>query len=519
LNETLYSSRNARRSVIDTLAFRALSQISTIVGYVILVRAMSEQDFGVLSLLYAFIPVVATAASLGLEQVLRRFQPEYLRAGDRAGAAWLVRVVTRWRFGTSVIVLAAIIALWQWLAPTFKLTEHRDAFLLFCVLITLHFQVGILQIALSSHMLHRFSVGATALLSFVKLIAYLGMYQYGRLTLEAAIIADTAAYACAYGVLLWAYRRRCLGPETNSGFALRGDERRRLLRYGVLNNFNDAGVLLMYSTLDTFFIAAFIDTLSVGIYAFYTRLRGMFASASPLKLFETVIQPMIFAVPREEADRKLPQYFSFLLNIELLVQWPALAIAIVYHAELVQLVFAGKFAEHSWLLPVIFGFGIANSMADPVALVAQYEERAGIILTSKIFTIYNLAAMALLVPALGIVGAVLASGTAQLLKNVFIWWHVRRRAVWINAWKSLATCASLWGATVVACAALKGKMAATVPLQLALGAVVIFIALCLHARSSALTNSDRTILASLAGERRHGVLRRFGLLPSGATGT
>ena len=38
---------------------------------------MSEQDFGIFNLLYAFIPVVSTLASLGLEQVLRRFQPEY----------------------------------------------------------------------------------------------------------------------------------------------------------------------------------------------------------------------------------------------------------------------------------------------------------------------------------------------------------------------------------------------------------------------------------------------------------
>ena len=76
----LYSRERARRSLFNTIGYRAISQVATLLGYIVLVRALTEQSFGVLSLLYAFIPVVSTLASLGLEQTLRRFQPEYLRA-------------------------------------------------------------------------------------------------------------------------------------------------------------------------------------------------------------------------------------------------------------------------------------------------------------------------------------------------------------------------------------------------------------------------------------------------------
>ena len=86
-----YSRGNARRSVFHTAVFRVLSQVSTLASYIVLVRAMSEHEFGVLSLLYAFIPVVSTTASLGIEQTLRRFQPEYLRAGNYSTATWLLR--------------------------------------------------------------------------------------------------------------------------------------------------------------------------------------------------------------------------------------------------------------------------------------------------------------------------------------------------------------------------------------------------------------------------------------------
>src|SRR5688572_8616932 len=97
----LYSRKSARRSLIDTVTFRALSQIAAVLGYIVMVRAMSREDFGVLNLLYAFYPLVGTVASLGLEQTLRRYQPEFLSGARPEAAHWLWRTVARARFGVN----------------------------------------------------------------------------------------------------------------------------------------------------------------------------------------------------------------------------------------------------------------------------------------------------------------------------------------------------------------------------------------------------------------------------------
>ena len=124
----LYTRGRARRALIDTVAYRAISQVATILGYMVMVRAMTKEDFGVFNLLYSFIPVISTFASLGLEQTLRRYQPEYLRAGNRSAAAWLVRFVASARFGTNVILLSAILLGWNYVAPLFKLQPYRAEF-------------------------------------------------------------------------------------------------------------------------------------------------------------------------------------------------------------------------------------------------------------------------------------------------------------------------------------------------------------------------------------------------------
>ena len=106
----LYDRSKARRSLFDTITYRIASQVATVLGYVVLVRAMGKEDFGVLNLLYSFIPLVGTAASLGLEQTLRRFQPEYLRQGDigRRGLAG-AGVSRRCGSSTNLLVLGAVL--------------------------------------------------------------------------------------------------------------------------------------------------------------------------------------------------------------------------------------------------------------------------------------------------------------------------------------------------------------------------------------------------------------------------
>lgn len=513
----LYTRGRARRSLIDTVAFRAVSQLATFLGYVVLVRGMSKEDFGVFNLLYAFIPVVSTVASLGLEQTLRRYQPEYLQAGNAAAASWLVRFVASARFGTNVLVLGATLLAWNHVAPIFKLTPYRGEFLVLCLLALLHFQARILQLSLASHMLHRYSVGSLAVLAIVKLAAYTGLAALGSLTLVNALLADVAGFALAYASMFRAYRRYCVPTERDRAYRPDPMERRRLLRYGIFNNFNDAGTLILSSKSDSFFIAAIIDPLTVGIYAFYTRLNEMAHQLLPTRVFDNIIQPMFFAVPQGESARRIPQYFTFLLNISLLMQWPVLAFATAYHGEIVRTVFGGKFIEQSWLLPVVVGFSTVNIIATPTALVAQYEEKPGIILLSKIFIIYNVAAILVLLPSIGVYGAAVASGSGQALKNLFIWWHVRDRARWTNAAAALLAGAGLWGAVVVACEGLKVLTPDWPVADMALGVLLIGLGGLLHLRGPAIAPSDRAILASVLRGREAGFLRRLGLLPRAAT--
>jgi O-antigen/teichoic acid export membrane protein len=509
----LYDRSRARRSLFDTITYRIISQVTTVLGYIVLVRAMSKADFGVFNLMYSFIPLVGTLASLGLEQTLRRFQPEYLRQDNFAAAAWLVRRVANARLVTNCVILGVLLLIWNRVAWRFGLGPFRMEFEILCVLVVLHFQSQILQLSMASHMLHRFSVGSIAMLSFGKLLAYSALAAAGALTLRTALCADTIAYALVYIFLRTAYHRQCgAGAALRQGYKPPPDERKRLLKYAAFNNFNDAGTLFLDSRMDNFFIAAFMNAVSVGIYAFYMRLNEMATNILPVRLFENIIQPMFFAVEPKDAGLRLPQYFTFLLNTNLLLQWPMLAFAVAYHSEIVYVVFGGKFIEEAWLLPVVLAFSTINCFATPVTLVAQYDEKAHIQLLSKMFAGYNVLAMLLLIPYLGLYGAAIASGSAQALKNLFVWWHVRQHAVWTNGRTAVVLSLAMWGGAAGACCVLRELLPVRSSVQLLIGVVVFAGMAMICVRSPVLCQSDRELFVRLFQGRETRILRFLGVV-------
>jgi O-antigen/teichoic acid export membrane protein len=508
---SLYSSERAVQSLVHTVGFRSASQVATVLSYIVLVRGIAEHDFGVYNLLQALLPVISTTASLGIEQTLRRFQPEYLKSGNLAAAAWLHRISARTRLFTNVTLIIILLLAWGWVAPIFGLSGYRVDFAIFGIMVLLHFQSRVLQFTLASHMLHQYSMGSVTVMSFVKLAAYAALAAVDELNLRTAIFSDILAYVGAFACMYVGYYRHCRAPAGTPKWRPDGDERGRLTRYAVYNNFNDAGSVFSFAQIDNFFIAAFLSPAVVAIYAFYTRLRAMLGHLVPVRLFENIVQPMFFAVSREDAAERIPKYFTFLVNTSLAVFVPMFAYAVAYHAELIRVVFGGKYVADSQLLPMVLALAIPGVLSTPITLVAQFEERASLVLASQAFALYLVAAMAILIPIWGIYGAALAAGSFHLVRNAFVWWRVRRLARWLDATKSIASQIVIWTVAIAVCLGLKSLIGGRDMVNLVIGAVVCGAGLLLHVRSPALCETDRVILTGAVRGRNLRILGWLGL--------
>jgi O-antigen/teichoic acid export membrane protein len=515
----LYGRVQARNALFHTIGFRAISQLATLLSLLVLVRGLSEQSLGVFSLLYSVIPVIGTVGSLGLDPVLKRFQPEYLQTGNLAAAAWLVRVVTRLRLVSNIALLIVITLAWNLVAPLFHLTAHRADFELFSVVVLLYFQTMILQSSLASHMLQRYSAGSIAVLSIGKLVSYLVVYKFLGFTLRAAILADTAAYVVAYAFLLAAHWRTCRPQPADRSYHATAVERKRLRRYAIASNFTDSSSLLLYVQTDNFFIAALMNPAAVGAYSSYARINEMTANLIPGRLFDNVVLPVFYATKAEQATERLPRYFTLLVNINMLVQWPLIAFTAVYHHDIVGLLFHGKFLEYSALLPLMICCAFTNNViSTPITITALYAENAALLLRSQLFGLYQIAAMLILVPIAGLYGAAIATGTLHLFRNLWVWWKVRATARWLNFRAAAVSGSLIWLSATGLCLLLKATVSVPPVIGMLIGAAVCVAAELAFMRSPAIAHSDREILGNVLHGREAIVLRWLGMLPRASEG-
>jgi O-antigen/teichoic acid export membrane protein len=437
------SIARVRSALANAAIYRAMSQAVGVVIYVLLVRIMTEYNYGVYQLFYSVPGVMGAVLSFGISDALHRYLPEYFARKDYALARHFIRWSLMLRLFVSILFLSTCLLLWDQIAPIFKIQDAKPYFYVFIAVAITHFQCRTLTLALGANLMQQWSSGLAAAFSLFKLVGYSVAYLTD-VSLLAILIADLAAYLLWYACLRFAYHTRIPRPATDQKVRFSKDEKRRVMRYAFFYNFNDAGVFALRPMSDRLFIAAFLNPVAVGAYAFSTGFNAMVQKMTPVSFFHGVIQPLIFTLDYRTQKNRAREYFQFLVKINYLVQFPILVLVASVPAQIINVVFGGKFIEYQYLLVAAFAFPVSYGFQAPASIIAQLGERAGIILASKIFAVYNVVAVIILIPYFGVYGAIFATGTAQLFKTLFIWFFVRKVATFGGMGFFFLTQIALW---------------------------------------------------------------------------
>jgi len=407
-----------------TLIFKTLSQSFGLTAAILIVRALSEAEYGIYNLLYTSISIITMIASLGISNTLQRFIPEYYQRREFILAHNLYRFLTFLRIITNILILGCFLLLWEQIAPLLKLAPYKPYFMLFTLVIFLHMQRGMLDICLTSFFLQKYSKSIGCLFSAIRVIGYAFIILCDK-DLWYAIITDVAAYAIVFISLQILYFKK-IPIEEGKSKVFNKTEKKRVSRYAFFYNFNDTGDALLNSYFDNLIIALFMAPKDVGAYSFCVTMVVLIGSVLPIKYFKEIIQTAFFSANANNKFQNISIFFQSLLKLNLIFSLPVFCFLLIYSKDIIHLFFNGKFIEYSSSLCAIFFFFEVLSL--PVALVAQLQEKARIIFFSKIFAAYNLIADIILIKFFGIWGAVIATGTAVLGKNLFIYYFIRRDA-------------------------------------------------------------------------------------------
>lgn len=361
--------------------------------------------------------------SLGVVNTLQRYIPEYYQKGEYKIAHNLYRTVSFLRLMANVILLGITLVLWEEIAPIIKITEYKHHFMFFTLIIFVHMQRNLLEICLSSYYLHQYSKKIGCAFPLIKSVGY-GLIILFEKNIWYAIMTDLLAYLIVFTALQILYVKK-IPVYKGSMDKLSNYEKKRLIKYSMFYNFNDAGVGLLTSGFDNFIIAMFLNPIVVGAYAFCYNLKSLISSLLPLVYLIDVIRPAFFSTAASSTNQN-SVFFQTIVKVNLIFSLPCFFFMLLYVKDIISLVYNGKFIAYSSVLTTMFFLAVVNnSLSLPISLIAQFQEKADIIFYSKIFAVYNLIADVILIKLFGIWGAVFATETANFGKNLFVWYFVR----------------------------------------------------------------------------------------------
>lgn len=379
---------------------------------------LSPAAFGRLFFALSVLGVVATFATVGLPSSTARYVTEYVER-DPAQVRYLLR--------RSLVFLAVPVGVAGLLLVAVNrplATALGDPTMASLLLVGGGYVVGY---ALTNYLSSVFrglnqllwTAVVTALSSVARLVLVVAFIVAGLGTVG-ALLGYIAGYAIAAGVggivLFWRYYRRF--EETDS------PDRslpRRLLRYSVpLTVTKGAGAL--DTRVDSILVGVLLSPVAVGYYVVAKQVSSVVST--PAGSFGAALSPALGKEQaRDETEHAARIYQSSLRHV-LLFYVPAAAGLLLVAEPVVELVFGAAYLAAVLPLQAFTGVIVVQSVnkitTDTLDYLGRARDRA---ISKVVMAVSNVVLNLLLIPAFGVVGAVVATVITQTfyaLANVYV---------------------------------------------------------------------------------------------------
>lgn len=410
INMTEVGSRNGfRRYLANTSWLMAERIVRLIVSFLIgvyVARYLGPKGFGELSYAQSFVGLFAVLSALGLDALVVR---ELVRAPESSGA--LLGTAFALKLTGSVLTVFII-------GTVLSLTDATDLerWMILIIAGGLIFQsAGVIDFYFQSRVQARYVVQAQSLQLALSSIAKLILIWSGAGLLWFAVVAVIDGAILAFGLALNYFRTRLeKNPDSQRPYQWKFDwplavsllrEAWPLIASGV--------AISIYMKIDQVMIREMLSAGEVGQYAAAVRVSEAWYFI-PVAITQSVFPAILNAKKLGRA-----RYLSRLRHLYSFIGWSALAVALLmstlgnwlidglygieYHGA------ANVLSLHVWAA-VFVGIGVANSkylLAEGLTRFALYNTSAG--------AIANVLLNFLLIPAMGIAGAALATVLAYAI--------------------------------------------------------------------------------------------------------
>ena len=423
LNKAFSGSIHQYAAALVMFIFSALTSI-----YII--RELTVEDFGIYGFIGSLVAMASVITSLGLAPTIQRYLPEYREKGNNYIQKRILSISMFIRLLAALIFVSILLIANNWLITIFNLPVSFQNFLpLITLIILFGLESNLLGnaalVALFENKYWNLSRTAYTCLKFV--LFYLSLANgYGILGLIWCWLIVEVVLFVLY--LIKAYTVIFSLPIKKED--IKPLPIKRFFNFGKYLILQQSTWFFRDTATDIFLISYFIGTYAVGLYSFAFGIPLILMGFSPGSRLRAIFTPLFVHSYTKTNDKQQLSYFFELVNKMIFFSMiPIFIILIILADKVIIYVFNPEYLIVTNLLILSLGFVMIQQFASAYSPIIYAFEKTKIIFLSSLFAFYNLIMDIILIPPLGILGAILATGSAGMMTPIYLHFAMRRERI------------------------------------------------------------------------------------------
>ncbi len=493
-----YERASIRSALIHFLFGKALNALVSVITLIGLARWLSTEDYGSYITLIALQATLLAVSNLGVETTAERFLPEFrTRYADEqllgfVFASLSVRLLTLSLVAGIGVIVADQLVSWV------GLTRLDDVMRIWLFAIVGYGTLNFACVLLEAMLKQKHAQVCMSSYLAIKLVLIVILQLNGNLQLATLVICEVVAGvgSAVFSVLLLSRQFHRAGMR--SGWQLVLNNQRRLVRFAGFNYFAQCVFQLFSADMLKMLVVRMAGVASAASYGFAANLADMVQRYLPATLLQRLIKPVFVSrYVRSGNFDELNQMARVILKLNLLILIPAIAVAITYGSELLDVITKGKYVDGHWLFVGALALLIPSSHQAILGLLASTLERNGMQFYAGLISAIGFPVALMLIPSFGPMGAVAAAAISALVYNTAASIYIRREGFEYRPdWRSLGVFV-LAGGLLVVCMMLSKALVDGGIFRLAVLALLCAGYLVLVRRLSAFSDAERSMLNAI----------------------
>jgi O-antigen/teichoic acid export membrane protein len=381
-----------------------------------IIRGFTVDDFGIYNFFISIIATAQVVTSLGLGPTVQRYLSEFIENKNNYLQKRIVSVSMLIRFGAAFVFVLILLSAEDWIISIFNLpasSEKLFPFLTLIILLSLESQLlgDSTLLALFENRYRNFSRIIYTCLKFILFYFSLSM-GYGIFGVLASWLFVEIVLFLLF--LFKTYKVIFTLPVKQED--IRPMPIRRIVNFGGYLVIAQAGYFFRDKAADIFILSYFLGTYEVGLYSFAFGIPLMLLYFSPGSTLRGVLTPLLVRSYIKTKDKQQLSYFFKLINKTIAFSTlPFFMVLMILADKVIANVFNSEYLKVTNLFILSLGFMMIQQFVYAYTLIIYTLENTRIIFIGSFFAFYNLVMDFILIPILGILGAILATGSAGIL--------------------------------------------------------------------------------------------------------